>query len=429
PAPHRVEKSRAVLAAALDVGCAKTVCLATPMSCTAPGQRGRPLDVIGAGIQATSAASGAADFESCARSIRIAIDEAERGAEESIREVVACYSGPGLHARIVRGQARVRGTEIGVREAQAALAAAIHAAPAPGKAALHVAPLGYSIDGGALVSDPRGRQGSTLTVEACIVTAPGQAVDALRQCIRAAGVEPADIVAAPYAAALGAATDEERAQGVLVIDLGAGGAGVAVLCAEGLVHVDHVPIGGARMTRDLAKALGATFPAAERAKLLHGVVGGAYDPREALEAPRVGDDGRLEAQIIAKKTIHDALAPRFRETILLARARVAEARLGANRAPQRAILTGGGAQIAGAREVAQELLGLPVRIGRPMGVNDIDAGQAGAAFTTAAGLLRWRLDRPPEAAEAQAYEPSLREVSRAATAAASRAWAWLKDNF
>lgn len=427
--PHRVEKSKAFLAAALDVGVSKTVCLAAPMSCTAPGQYGRALDVIGAGIQSAAALGQAADFNSCARAIRIAVDEAERGAETAIHQVVASYSGPGLCARIVRGEVRVKGKEVGVREAQAALAAAIHSSPAPGKAALHVAPLGYSVDGGRLITDPRGLEARTLGVEACVVTAPAQAIEALRQCIRAAGVEPHEVVAGPYAAALAATTDEERAEGVLALDIGAGGIGLAAMCAEGVAHVEHVAIGGARMTRELARKLNATFAAAERAKLLHGVVGGPFDAREAVEAPRLGADGRLEAQIVAKKDFYDVLAPRFREALLLARTKLNDARLEEHRAPRRCVLLGGGARMPGARELAQECLGLPVRVGHPLGLNQFDTARSGPAIAAAAGLLRWRLDRPPEAAEAQPYEPTLREVSGAVAAAASRAWSWLKENF
>ncbi|MGE0828142.1 MAG: cell division protein FtsA [Hyphomonadaceae bacterium] len=423
--PHRIERSKEVLAAVLDVGAAKTVCLAAPMSCTAPGQHGRALDLAGVGYQAAPA-TGQADFDACARAIRIAIDEAERGADAAIHEIISAYSGPGLSSRIIRGQARVRGQEVGVREAQAALAAAIHSAPAPGRAALHVAPLGYSIDGGAMTADPRGMQGNVLTVEACLVTAPAAAVQALRQCIRAAGVEPAEIVASPYAAALGAVSDDERAHGVLVIDMGAGGVGAAVISPEGLAYVDHIGLGGAKLTRALAKKLNAPFAAAERAKLLHGVVGGPYDPREVVETPTFGADGRLEGRMAPKSLFFEALGPRFQESLLSIRARLMEAGLSPSRQPQRAVLTGGGAQIPGAREIAQEALGLPTRIGRPIGLNDLDAGPA---FSVSAGLLRWRLDRPPEASEPEEYEPSLREVGQAACQAASRAWSWLKENF
>jgi cell division protein FtsA len=182
------------------------------------------------------------------------------------------------------------------------------------------------------------------------------------------------------------------------------------------------------MTKELARRLGSTFAAAERAKMLHGVVGGPFDPREALEAPRLGGDGRLEAHVVSRGDFCEALGPRFQEILLKARARVAEARLAPHRAPQRAVITGGGSLIGGAREIAAEALGMPVRLGRPIGVME-DAARAGPAFAAAAGLLRWRIERSADAAESNAYEPGLREVGAAACAAASRAWSWLKDNF
>ncbi|MBL8551134.1 MAG: cell division protein FtsA [Hyphomonadaceae bacterium] len=421
-APEQALKkpAQSAVAAALDVGMSKTVCLVAPVRAMAQPT----LDLVGAGMQG----SAGGDFDACARAIRIAVDEAERSAGTPIQETAVSYSGPGLASRIIQGRARVRGPEIGVRDVQSALAAGLQAAPSPGQCALHVVPLFYSVDGGAPVVDPRGLKGADLFVEACLVTAPAEAIEALRACVRAAILAPKEIVAAPYAAALAVTTEEERADGVLVLDLGAGGAGIACLSPEGLVLAEQIPIGGARLTKALAKKIGATFAAAERAKMLYGVVGGAFDPREALEAPRVGKDGRLEANLVQRGDFCDALGPRFQEILMTARARVADARLAPHRVPKRAVLTGGGALIGGAREVGAEALGMPVRIGRPIGVME-EASRAGPAFAAASGLLRWRLEQPADAAESCAYEPGVREIGAAACAAASRAWSWLKENF
>ena len=66
------------LVAALDVGVSKTVCLAARRDPILDMHPDRPMRVLGVGLQSAPAyASGKpADFDSCARAVRVAIDEA-----------------------------------------------------------------------------------------------------------------------------------------------------------------------------------------------------------------------------------------------------------------------------------------------------------------------------------------------------------------
>jgi cell division protein FtsA len=411
----------------LDVGASKTACLIGRAAA-----RGAGALVEGLGCEAAPGyASGkAADFDACARGMRIALDEAERGAGLAAACVTLSYAGPGLRGGVVRGGVKLRSGRVGPREVQAALAAAIQSAPAPGCAALHVLPLGYSVDGGEAIPDPRGLEGRWLEAEACVVTAPAQAIEALKRCARGAGAAPEAVVAGPYAAALGAASEEERESGVLVIDLGAGGAGVAAMAEGALMHLDHIPIGGARITRDLARRLSTTFAVAERVKLMHGVVGGGFNPREAIETPRVGADGRLESHASPRGLVADAIAARLAEIFRLARASLDRAGLEPHRMPRRAILVGGGAQLPGAAEFAADYLKMPTRVGRLHGAATFDHVGAAPGLATASGLLDWRLTQCVlENDEERPAEFDLRALGAQAAIAATRAWGWLKQNF
>lgn len=419
------------LVAALDVGVSKTVCLATRRDPVLELHPERPLRVLGAGVQTAPAiASGKpADFDACARAIQVAIEEAAAMAGAPIKRVVACYSGPGLSARIVRGAARVRSQKITERDVEAALNAAMQAAPTPQLSYLHVEPLRYTIDDGEPIVDPYGQQGRMLAVEACVVTAPTEALNALKACIRQAGAEVEEIVAAPKAAGHAVLTAEERAAGALLIDLGAGSIGLAAFAGEGLVHAETITAGGVRLTRDLAMRLQTTFAAAERIKLHFGAVAGACDPREAVQAPKLGLDGRLEAATTLRGVIADTIGPRLVEMLLSARERLARAGFCGENAPARAVLVGGGAQIPGIRELAAEALGMPVRIGRPFELCGFDHGDAGPAYAAAAGLLRWRLDTPTLDDVEETFQPSLAHAAHMMRNAAAGAWTWLRENF
>ncbi|MBI1250836.1 MAG: cell division protein FtsA [Alphaproteobacteria bacterium] len=419
-------------ACALDVGVSKTACLIGAEKPSPRNAHASPILLEGLALEnAPGFASGkGADFDACARSIRIALDEAERGAGGAVSHVTLSYSGPGLRGRIVRGGVKVRAAGVGPREARAALAAALQSAPAPGCAALHVLPIGYAIDGGELIPDPRGMPARWLEAEVCLVTAPAPAVEALKRCARGAGAATDAVIAGPFAAGLACTTDDERDAGVLTIDLGAGGTGAAVFAEGCLVHLEHIPMGGARITRDIAKRLETTFAVAERAKLLFGCVGGGFDPREAIEAPRLGADGRLESYAAPRGLLADAISLRLAEIFSAVRASVNAAALGGQRTPRRAVLVGGGALLPGAAEFAADYLGLPTRVGALHAMRDYDQLGASPAFAASAGVLGWRLAQTDfYIDDERPSEPSLRELGAGAAAAATRAWGWLKQNF
>src|ERR1700755_252540 len=88
----------APLAAAMYVGVSKPVSLAARRDPVLDMHPDRPLRVLGVGVQsAPSSASGkGADFDACARAIRVAMDEASDMAGAPIKRVSASYSGAGL---------------------------------------------------------------------------------------------------------------------------------------------------------------------------------------------------------------------------------------------------------------------------------------------------------------------------------------------
>lgn len=421
----------APLVAALDVGVSKTACLAARRDPVLDLHPERPLRVLGVGHQTAPAiASGKpADFESCARSIEVAVEEASQMAGAPIKRVVATYSGPGVKSQIVRGAARIRGSTVTARDIDNAIRAAMQAAPTPQLSFLHVEPLRYQVDDGELLADPLGEVGKMLAVEACIVTAPTEALNALKSCIQYAGIEVEEVLAGPKAAALSALSPDERNEGALLVDLGAGAIGMSAFASDKLVHCETVSAGGVRLTRDLALRLNTTFAAAERVKLHFGALTNACDPREAVQAPKLGSDGRLEASTTLRGVIAETLTPRLYETLLAVRERLNLAGFSGANAPQRAVLVGGGAQIPGIRDLAVEALGMPVRLGRPFELCGFDHGEAGPAYAAAAGMLRYRLDMPALAPVDEGFQPTLAQAAAAMRNAVHSAWGWLRENF
>ncbi|MGE3301899.1 MAG: cell division protein FtsA [Hyphomonadaceae bacterium] len=426
----RAAHAPGTILAALDVGFSKAACLMARA-----GEDGR-LEVLGVGVQrAQTGADGAPlDFDACARAIRIAVDQAERMAGTTASAVIAGYGGGGLSSKRVIAQTPLPPGPIGPKAARAALAQALAEAPGPGRVVLHAAPLGYRVDDGPLIPDPRGMIGKRLGVEATVVTAPAAATAALCECITEAGVRVSRLVAAPYAAGLAVLSPQEMAMGGVVLDFGAGHVGIAAFAGGGLVLAESLPMGGARLTQALSARLAASFAVAERVKVLHGDLA-ASRLEEAVEAPRLGDDGRLEPASIARGAIVEAIGPQLEAMMAGVRARLAAVKPWEGTQPWRAALCGGGAQLAGLRDLAGHVLHRPVRPGRPVGFGALDDGAAAASLAAAAGLLRYAAEPPAEAwsgldgAAGAAQPRAARAFARPIGGAMGKALSWLKENF
>lgn len=404
---------------AIDVGAGKIACLVA-----SAGDEDAPVDIIGAGLTTLRA-----DIEPEARPrlVRVAVDQALRMAGDVWPSFGAAYGGPDLVSVVGVGTTRIRREAIGPRDVAAAIAAARAEVSLAGRRLLHAAPIGYSIDGGELVFDPRGLAGQSLSAEVCLTHAPADAVTALEAALEQAGARAAFVVAGPFAAGHGVLSEEERESGAVVIDLGEAGAGIAVFQHGALRHAETLPGGGARLTRDLAARLNTTLPVAERAKRLYGSVAGEHDPGEAVETPVLGEDGRLEPGMALRSAFVEALAPRLEE--IFARIAVRLDSAGGRGLP--VALTGGVSQTPGLRALAARALARPVRIGAPAGFGGFDDAAQGGAFAVAAGIVRCALARDAEPVRTpQPQRPPPPKVELAPVAeTAKTAVAWLKENF
>jgi cell division protein FtsA len=415
---------RAAVMAALDIGSSKVTCM---ISRRAEATDGEPR-VAGAGCQSTKGVrSGAVvDLDSLERSIRLAVEQAERAAEVRIGDVVLGVSGPDLRSDVVRAKLQLGGREISAQHVREVRAAALESFRPSGREVLHSAPLGFSVDSTQGIKDPRGMFAETLTASFLVVSAPTAGLRNIVQCVSRAHLQPTAILAAPFAAGLAVLAEDEAEQGAMVIDFGAGVVSAAAFSDGGLIHVETLPMGGARASSDLAQGLGTTFAAAERMKTLHGAVGlSDVSALELVDAPRLGPDGRLEAAQRTRADIAQVLRPRIEEIFELMDMRLSKASAAGRPLPRRIVLTGGSSQLACLKELAEDVFRAPVRLAKPANVKGLGETYSSPSFAAAAGLLRWELMGVPDSTRTG--------VDRAAgdrdSGLFQRVTGWLQENF
>ena len=202
---------------------------------------------------------------------------------------------------------------------------------------------------------------------------------------------------APYASGLATLTPDETSLGVTLIDIGGGCTSVAVWLDDSLVHVDTVPLGGAHITADVAKMLSAPLAAAERIKTLYGSALGALDSSsDLIEVPLMGEEGERGSDRVRRSVLTRIVQARLEEIFSEVQTRLKKSGFDVA-AGRRAVLTGGGVQLAGTREMAAQLLNKQVRIGRPQSFPGLPAASTGPDYATAVGLLMAGATLPPEA--------------------------------
>ena len=227
---------------------------------------------------------------------------------------------------------------------------------------VHVVPRYYVVDGQDHVTNAIGMFGSRLDMETHVVTAGSSAVQNILRCVEGAGVQVDSLIVGPLAAAEAAAEREELQHGAVLVDIGGGATDIAVFVRGTLVHTAVLPVGGAQMTGDLVVALRVPQPAAEQAKIAHGhALASLVDEGETVEIDAFGAEGRKE---VPKRFVAQVLQARCEELLEMVRA---EVRRGAQTEllAAGAVLTGGGASVRGLDLLAEEVLELPARIGRP----------------------------------------------------------------
>ena len=198
--------------AALDIGCSKTTCLIARPDADNP----RRMTIIGAGRQQTRGFAGGTitDMEGLERSIRLAVEDAEREAGEPISEVILGITGPKLSSRLLTSSIDIGDRVITARDVRRLHGQALtRAAQSPThrqEDILSAWPVVYTIDKAAgRVRQPVGMIAGMLTVKMSIVSAPRAIVKNLVECVGRAHLGVRRLIPSAIASGAGTLIDDE----------------------------------------------------------------------------------------------------------------------------------------------------------------------------------------------------------------------------
>jgi len=294
----------------------------------------------------------------------------------------------GTHVRGVNSRGGVslgtRPRDVQREDVRRAIEAAKNISLPEDRRVLHVLRQEYLLDGQDNIRDPEGMIGQKLETNVHIVTASAAATQNVVTAVNRAGVLVSDLVLEPLAAADACLTQDERELGCCLLDIGGGSTEMIVYTGGVVRHTSAVPVGGDHFSNDLAVGLRTPIPEAEKIKRLHGCASRELlREDEAIEIASVGD---RPPRTVFSRMLCDIVGPRAEELLKLVRDELQRAGLD-TMIPAGLVLTGGGAQLAGLAEMAEQLYALPVRVGAPRGLPGLAEEVALPAYATCVGLL------------------------------------------
>ncbi len=369
---------------AIDIGSSKIGVLI--------GQRDEhgALEVVGKGVAINRGTrrGNIVNVEATVDALKQATEEAEVMAGIEVSRAYIGVAGTDIRSINSRGMVSVakkdQDREITRQDIGRVLEAAQSAALPSDREILHAIPQDFIVDEQGGISDPMGMLGSRLEVAVHLVTGNITRRKTLLTCINRAGIEVIELVFEPLATAEAVLTHDERELGALLLDIGCGTTEYAVFGDGEVQHSAVLPVGAGHFTNDLAMVLRTPFAEAEQIKVKHGCcLSGMVGEEEGISVPTVAGG---PPRVVPKRELCGILQPRAEEMLTLVREDLGK--YGFDETLRGGVvLTGGGAQLDGYLELAEQVFNCTVRYGLPQGLGGLVDVISSPTWTAASGLL------------------------------------------
>ena len=331
------------------------------------------------------------DFKAASACTHEALMAAEQSAGVPIDYVFLAQTGGHLDGVFSEAAVNVQAANhrVGKRDVETVCELATARELPPGRLVVHNIRGPFRVDGQVVPGSPEDLVGQRLEVGYWIVHGLETKIADNIHVLRGFNLEVRELVLSSLASGQLVTTPEERQNGILAIDLGAGTTDY-VLYREGCPSLAGVlPVGGAHLTHDLALGLRLTEGQAEKLKLRHG----RAFVSSGTEGEKVWLDGNyaLGDRQFPRKAIEQITTARTGEIF-----EVVKKKLGSAFTPETCaagvMLTGGTAKLPAIAECAAQVFGVPAYLGRPP--SSVSETLRDPSYSTALGLFEYLLPGP-----------------------------------
>ncbi len=371
----------------IDIGSSKVSCMIARVN----GSDSRSI-ILGIGHHGIQGAKQGftPHMDALENAILNAVHQAEKEANLTVKQAVVNISGTHLLSEQVKVTTDVQGHAVNDADVKRLL---VEGTTTDSKSfsVVHANAIKFSLDHGQPVKNPRGMYGNTLTGYLHVVTGQLNTARNIVNCLRHCHIDIKGIMPSAIASGFATLVEDEIDLGVILIDFGSHYTNIAIFADGDVVHTESIPIGSASITNDLSHGLSTSWVAAERIKILHGsTMETTDDARIMIDVPQM-DDHHHEGLIQVRRSLVTAIIkPRVEEILELVKKRLEKSEV-PKAASRRVVITGGGSQLPGLRELANQILQKQCRLGKPLPLFHSKENYHLPSFATASGLLTFAL--------------------------------------
>jgi len=370
--------------AAIDIGTTKVACLISETD------HAGKTSIVGFGTAAPEGfkSGSVVNLDKATDSVQSAMRAAESMCGGKCKSYPAFVGIAGEHIKYLTGTAAVpvrkpsRG--IGPRDVEDVLKQAQTIRLPNDEEILHVVPTQFIVDGQKGVRDPLGLFGVKLEVEALLIIVAKTPVENIYRVLERLELRSRSLVLQSIATLYGVCDDEDKELGAVLVDLG-GVTDVSIFKDGEIRFFKQLPVGTTNLTKDIAIGLRTTFPQAEELKRKFGTAMATQVEKD--EAIAVEDASGRGPKQVSRRLLASIIQPRIEEILTMADGEVRKSGLGEGLSAG-VVLTGGGSGLIGVDLLAEQIFGMPVRLGRPDRLPAQPEVNRDPSFATAVGLIR-----------------------------------------
>ncbi len=330
-------------------------------------------------------------LDTTARSVTTLINQLKRhrreetGAEMHIGSVCLALNGPYIKVEGYPAMVPVASGIVTKEDTEAALNSIYNSPLDENVEEVSVYPTGYTLNNLENIDSPIGMKADSLTLNSIRVLVDANRFADIRNVLGKSQLDLQETVFGAIAASLAATTPEERADGVLTLDLGGGSTGFCLHANNRLIDAGNLGVGGDHLCTDMSWAFKVTH--AQALGLLQKEAGALLN-HKIYESERIGIAGEsplLQTRTISRRSLNLVVHSRLKELFSILNNVLKDK--GLLNELHCIVLTGGVAGLPGITELAQTIFNIPTRVGNKLDVDGFGDRPHPEAYATLMGTL------------------------------------------
>ncbi|MFK8040061.1 MAG: cell division protein FtsA [Rickettsiaceae bacterium] len=252
---------------------------------------------------------------------------------------------------------------------------------------IHYIPIEFIINNEHVVDDPIGMCGKELSCQLHIITVDSIIVTNLANCLAKCHLQITKVMLSIYASGIACLSKDEKDLGALIISIGAKITSFGVFAYDKLIYTGHVNLGGLDITHEIAKNFAINVHSAEKLKILYGKASiSSFDKDQPINFETIEPNNLYEQRsIITTHQLSHVINKKMEEILYAVKKQYDNAKVD-NLIARRLVLTGGGANLRGVKEVAAKVFDKQIRIGKSQIYDGLSEEYNSCSYSSVIGI-------------------------------------------